>query len=947
MINNRILFVLAFLGLAVIAVNVYACGIIDTQWGCGPLHSDCMQNTWKDFQLGLTCTCAVRSSAEVCAPSYTWEGYGCLQDVAWEYMSAGSCPKTDDSLDKSAAKIKWGFFCDYQQEGKWDASEDVLVKCSGNKQTEAYWCEGDGEPKNYVQTKCESGCGSNAVCDEVVPNSYKTGPDKCASGKTKQIDFCDNGCVFSDKECEYDCGAHVSCDGLMPNTCNSGQCSRGSTKREDCCDVACAFIDGVCLQSCGADSKCNGLRPEENCGTGGKCDNNCFCQEGCIPDGCNGVCPAACTVLDDPDCGCENDNGCCGKEFDQACSVEDDNDCCDGVCPNGFDVWTDYDCGCLDLENQCCPTGCIDDPGDLWWPDPDYDVDCEICNYFNPTVTLSTDDSCLAGTTLEYDIQISNNYNGYSCEDANFTIDCNCPDGWACTLQIGAKSWNCASQDGYAVIKADWFVNGKLFVAPPALAVPAEYPISVTVTNITEEGRYYTTAEAICAYGMICETEVLGILPENSCDGKCPLGCTYQQDHDCKCVNGDGCCGVGCSKNNDNDCPVCYDGDRGIDPLENSFCVDETKKCDGKVDKYGNLVSGGCKDKCGGIGLIEYYCNDTTHKCEEAQIDCTQYSQKWCGVENNLNSVCSYSINFLCWYPGDIFGGFETKEGALCRHLNFWGPSKSCSTCGASKSCKSWDCPYEAFEWTCVPYYTHPLTGTVWAWLASKDGVLANKETSVFASYSCDDGYDNDCDKAIDCQDRDCAKFCEPVTKIFCNNKLCTNDCWYSSDTKISFLCTGTKSTCDKTYYCVDKTNTCVPKQTKDFEYSKPFTLSNEVNYVRYFSVDIQGNIETLKSQKIMVSVKKTLEPTITLLNLGSERKPVKLYLDYTTPSTNKIKVTFDPNPIPAGEYHSAMSISILEGVPSGTFILTIKGVSDEGKPEQLIRTTTYKLTVI
>ncbi|GAG79045.1 unnamed protein product, partial [marine sediment metagenome] len=29
----------------------------------------------------------------------------------------------------------------------------------------------------------------------------------------------------------------------------------------------------------------------------------------CTPDGCSGICPANCTVTQDPDCGCRDNNG--------------------------------------------------------------------------------------------------------------------------------------------------------------------------------------------------------------------------------------------------------------------------------------------------------------------------------------------------------------------------------------------------------------------------------------------------------------------------------------------------------------------------------------------------------------------------------------------------------------------------------------------------------------
>jgi hypothetical protein len=128
----------------------------------------------------------------------------------------------------------------------------------------------------------------------------------------------------------------------------------------------------------------------------------------CTPDGCNGNCPAGCTVAQDPDCGCQGGNGCCGIR----CNNASDSDCppvtatctdilgvcervadctapyhcnnnpldcvsptpcccipppacggCDTICPTGCTVAQDPDCGCQG-GNGCCGIGCnnSDDP---------------------------------------------------------------------------------------------------------------------------------------------------------------------------------------------------------------------------------------------------------------------------------------------------------------------------------------------------------------------------------------------------------------------------------------------------------------------------------------------------------------------------------------------------------------------------------------------------------
>jgi hypothetical protein len=77
---------------------------------------------------------------------------------------------------------------------------------------------------------------------------------------------------------------------------------------------------------------------------------------------CNGVCSdSACTIAQDPDCGCVDGDGVCC-----ASSCPTDTDCaatCDGAC-NGVcsdptcTIAQDPDCGCSMTANGCCPPTC-------------------------------------------------------------------------------------------------------------------------------------------------------------------------------------------------------------------------------------------------------------------------------------------------------------------------------------------------------------------------------------------------------------------------------------------------------------------------------------------------------------------------------------------------------------------------------------------------------------
>ncbi len=83
----------------------------------------------------------------------------------------------------------------------------------------------------------------------------------------------------------------------------------------------------------------------------------------CTPDGCNANCPGGCTVLQDPDCGCQNGDGCCGM----GCIPANDNDCgavcvpdgCNANCPAGCTVAQDADFPGCQPGYGCCGIGCI------------------------------------------------------------------------------------------------------------------------------------------------------------------------------------------------------------------------------------------------------------------------------------------------------------------------------------------------------------------------------------------------------------------------------------------------------------------------------------------------------------------------------------------------------------------------------------------------------------
>jgi len=105
--------------------------------------------------------------------------------------------------------------------------------------------------------------------------------------------------------------------------------------------------------------------------------------------------------------------------------------------------------------------------------------------------------------------------------------------------------------------------------------------------------------------------------------------------------------------------------------------------------------------------------------------------------------------------------------------------------------------------------------------------------------------------------------FAIPTTTIQCNGEDCKPEAdWYNAadgDVTVTLDCYDCAnpgvdcSGCDKTYYCVDQTDSCDPDPAVDgIEYTGFFTLTTEgINYVRYYSTDIAGNIEPTNSKTI------------------------------------------------------------------------------------------------
>lgn len=72
-------------------------------------------------------------------------------------------------------KVRWGFFCEWSFEGKYDESEGKCVECSGFYQVKAVKC---GQPDDTTQ-KCEVACGAHKKCDEISGDTVLSSTEIC------------------------------------------------------------------------------------------------------------------------------------------------------------------------------------------------------------------------------------------------------------------------------------------------------------------------------------------------------------------------------------------------------------------------------------------------------------------------------------------------------------------------------------------------------------------------------------------------------------------------------------------------------------------------------------------------------------------------------------------------------------------------------------------------
>jgi len=416
-------------------------------------------------------------------------------------------------------------------DGKWDASNQQCVKCSGNKKTGKYGdtlglyvsCFGTILPSGDIADTCESACGaeceSNADCSSGTCQAdctcYTAPPTTCtisgtpyangACNPTNKCQYCDVSqstiawsSVPSGKVCVSNSLVIVS----ATNYCNYGEdCSTGDCSAQKwytSCSGAGACraagtsppTDSYIVPITASNSKvlksdCTevAVSSSYHCGEQGTCTSISTCNgewlyKGCYSGSCSNSASYGYTdTTDDSAC---DDEICSSTAYCSGCTRYPQKRCSDGSCLgyNGANC-NPYSCSGSSCTSICtkglCGATCANDvdcPGST----------CDLatctcvggCTKANPIVTLSpSSQSGKPGDLKSYTVSITNNDNS-ACGSSTFNIIASvCSSSWTCTPSSASKTISPGSTDSSVTLNVTSSVS----------AANGDYTISVTVTN--------------------------------------------------------------------------------------------------------------------------------------------------------------------------------------------------------------------------------------------------------------------------------------------------------------------------------------------------------------------------------------------------------------------------------------------------------------------------------
>ena len=177
-----------------------------------------------------------------------------------------------------------------------------------------------------------------------------------------------------------------------------------------------------------------------------------------------------------------------------------------------------------------------------------------------------------------------------------------------------------------------------------------------------------------------------------------------------------------------------------------------------------------------------------------------------------------------------------------------------------------------------------------------------------------------------------------------------TDTNWHSSDVTVTLNCDdGIGIGCDQTYYCIDQLGTCTPSTL-----GTSVVVSNEgINYVRFYSVDLLGNIEAVKDAANTVKIDKSAPQIIdvtgnTSTQVGQAKKISATITDAGSGVESATVYYMDVNGIPdevdmVKGAEDTWSADIPEQSEKGTVEYYIIAVDDVGND---VTSDTYYVTV-
>jgi hypothetical protein len=303
-----------------------------------------------------------------------------------------------------------------------------------------------------------------------------------------------------------------------------------------------------------------------------------------------------------------------------------------------------------------------------------------------------------------------------------------------------------------------------------------------------------------------------------------------------------------------------------------------------------------CKgSECDGYGI------ECQNYCAEPEIRYIGYCDVWPG-----DCTCKYNTEDCDSYDGwYCYGDLRKYRDYYCT------PGECLFNITKEKNCNDYDCTTGLYcagvgtdtikemgdDYTCVandgatcdkdgkmvcngPWYCNPeneckyqncgpIDDTVYICYKPNDNGWRWDTHAEIKETNCQDGYDNDCDGLVDCEDPDCDEIPPTTTKTYGEPYYKDGKKeWITSQTLITLTAVDDGGICpsgvDKTYW----RNTLVDKRYCSGEwncseatgsgrwnvYDKPFTKKEEsCHLIEYYSVDKFGNKEETKKQCVFV----------------------------------------------------------------------------------------------